>query len=324
MQNLPIAPLEGTHLVVGAGEVGSATALLLAEAGRSVVVVTRSGTGPDHALIRKVAADASSVDELMAAEPHAVVIYNCVNPSYDKWVELWPPMAQAFLQYAERTGAVLATVSNLYGYGPVDVPMTEDLPLAATGTKARVRVQMWQDAKAANDAGRIRATEVRGSDYICPGAASQFGDRGMPRILKGKSAQLLGDIDQPHTWTSPLDVARTLITMASDPRGWGRAWHVPSNPPKSARQVVDDLAAASGVGPVKSSAVPGVLMSVMGLFQPVIRELKETDYQRERPYVLDDTAARTTFGLEPTPWNEIIDGLVAAYRPAPSAGRQAA
>ena len=324
MQNLPIAPLEGTHLVVGAGEVGSATALLLAEAGRSVVVVTRSGTGPDHALIRKVAADASSVDELMAAEPHAVVIYNCVNPSYDKWVELWPPMAQAFLQYAERTGAVLATVSNLYGYGPVDVPMTEDLPLAATGTKARVRVQMWQDAKAANDAGRIRATEVRGSDYICPGPASQFGDRGMPRILKGKSAQLLGDIDQPHTWTSPLDVARTLITVASDPRGWGRAWHVPSNPPKSARQVVDDLAAASGVGPVKSSAVPGVLMSVMGLFQPVIRELKETDYQRERPYVLDDTAARTTFGLEPTPWNEIIDGLVAAYRPAPSAGRQAA
>ena len=164
MLNLPIAPLEGTHLVVGAGEVGSATALLLAEAGRSVVVVTRSGSGPDHALIRKVAADASSVDALIAAEPHAVVIYNCVNPAYDKWVELWPPMAQAFLQYAERTGAVLATVSNLYGYGPVDVPMTEDLPLSASGTKAQIRVKMWQDAKAANDAGRVRATEVRGSD----------------------------------------------------------------------------------------------------------------------------------------------------------------
>ncbi|MEI6361161.1 MAG: NAD-dependent epimerase/dehydratase family protein [Actinomycetes bacterium] len=316
MSNLPIAPLEGTHLVVGAGEVGTAVALLLAEAGRQVVVVTRSGSGPDHALIRKVAADASSVDALLAAEPRAVVIYNCVNPPYDKWVELWPPMAAAFIAYAERTGAVLATVSNLYGYGPVDVPMTEDLPLAATGVKARVRVQMWQEAKAANDAGRIRATEVRGSDYICPGSASQFGDRGMPRILKGKSAQLLGDIDQPHTWTAPVDVARTLITAASDPRGWGRAWHVPSNAPKSARQVVDDLAAASGVGSVKSSAVPGVLMSVMGLFQPVIRELKETDYQRERAYVLDDTAARATFGLEPTPWNDIIGGLVAAYRPA--------
>ena len=95
----------------------------------------------------------------------------------------WP---QAFLEYAERTGAVLATVSNLYGYGPVDVPMTEDLPLAATGTKARVRVRMWQDAKAANDAGRIRATEVRGSDYICPGAQSMLGDRVMPRDPRGQ------------------------------------------------------------------------------------------------------------------------------------------
>ncbi|MBK7780758.1 MAG: NAD-dependent epimerase/dehydratase family protein [Ardenticatenia bacterium] len=325
MSNLPISPLGGPHLVVGAGEVGSAVALLLAEAGRPVVVVTRSGSGPDHELIRKVAADASSVDALLAAEPHAVVIYNCVNPPYDKWVEMWPPMAQAFIDCAERTGAVLATVSNLYGYGPVDVPMTENLPLAATGTKAQVRVRMWQDAKAANDAGRIRATEVRGSDYICAGSASQFGDRGMPRILKGKSAQLLGDIDQPHTWTAPVDVARTLITVASDPRGWGRAWHVPSNAPKSARQVVDDLASAAGVGPIKSSAVPGFLMSVMGVFQPVIRELKETDYQRERPYILDDSAARTTFGLQQTPWAEIVDGLVAAYRPtALPAGRSAA
>jgi len=316
-QQLPVTPIEGTHLVVGAGEVGSAVALLLAEAGRDVVVATRRGSGPDHPRIRKASADASSVESLLAAEPRAVVIYNCVNPPYDTWVELWPPMAQAFLDYAERTGAVLATVSNLYGYGPVDVPMTEDLPLAATGTKAQVRIRMWREAKAANDAGRVRATEVRGSDYICAGEASAFGDRGMPRILAGKSAQLLGDIDQPHTWTAPVDVARTLITVASDSRGWGRAWHVPSNAPRTARAVVDDLAGSAGVGPIESSAVPGVLLTVLGIFQPVIRELKETAYQRERPYVLDDTAARVTFGLEPTDWSEIVDGVVAAYRRAP-------
>ena len=151
---------------------------------------------------------------------------------------------------------MLATVSNLYGYGPVDVPMTEDLPLAATGEKAQIRVRMWQDAKAANDAGRIRATEVRGSDYICPGAQSMLGDRVMPRILAGKSVQLLGDVDQPHSWTAPIDVARTLITVAADPRGWGRAWHVPSNAPRTQRQAVGDLAAAAGVPAVKVSTVP--------------------------------------------------------------------
>jgi nucleoside-diphosphate-sugar epimerase len=223
-------------------------------------------------------------------------------------------MAQAFLDYAERTGAVLATVSNLYGYGPVDVPMTESLPLAADGEKAQVRVRMWQDAKAANDSGRIRATEVRGSDYICPGAQSMLGDRVMPRILAGKNVQLIGDIDQPHSWTAPIDVARMIVTAAADERGWGRAWHVPSNPPRSQREAVGDLAAAAGVKPVKASTVPGALLWGLGLFQPMIRELKETDYQRTRAYLLDDSAARDTFGLEPTPWQELLSGMVAYYR----------
>jgi nucleoside-diphosphate-sugar epimerase len=314
MSNPPLAPAPGIHVVVGAGEVGSAVARLLAEAGSTVVIVTRSGNGPDHPLITRVAADASNVDALLAAAPEAAVVYNCVNPPYNTWVTLWPPMADAFLAYAERTGAVLATCSNLYGYGPVDVPMTEELPLAATGAKAQVRVRMWRDAKAANDAGRIRATEVRGSDYICPGAQSGFGDRVMPRVLAGKPAQVLGDPDQPHTWTAPIDVARTLITAASDPRGWGRAWHVPSNPPRTARATVGDLADSAGVVPVKVSSVPAALVWGLGLVNPIMRELKETDYQRNRPYVLDDTAAREAFGLEPTPWAQILAGLVSHYR----------
>ena len=304
----------GTHLVVGAGEVGAAVARQLADAGIDVVLVTRGGSGPEHPAIRRVAADASSVDALLAASPDAVVVYNCVNPPYDQWVELWPPMAQAFLQYAERTGAVLATCSNLYGYGPVDVPMTEALPLAATGAKAGVRVQMWKEAASLNDAGRIRATEVRGSDYLCRGPQSMLGDRVMPRILAGKGVQLIGDVDQPHTWTAPADVARTLITVAMDPRGWGRAWHVPSNPPRSQREAVAELAAAAGVTTPKVSAIPPVVLRALGLFQPVIRELKETDYQRERPYLLDDSAVRSTFGLAHTPWATLLAEQVAHYR----------
>lgn len=314
MTALPLTPAPGTHLVVGAGEVGSAVALLLADTGVHVVLASRSGRGPVDPRITRVRVDASSLNALLGAAPTATVIYNCVNPEYTRWTTDWPPMAQAFLDYAERTRAVLATVSNLYGYGPVDVPMTEDLPLAAEGEKARVRARMWQDAKAAHDAGRIRATEVRGSDYICPGAQSMLGDRVMPRILAGRNVQLIGDIDQPHAWTAPIDVARTIVTAAASERGWGRAWHVPSNPPRSQREAVADLAAAAGVPAVKASAVPPALLWALGLFQPLIRELKETDYQRERPYLLDDSAARAAFGLEPTPWGDLLAGMVAHYR----------
>jgi len=319
MSSLPTTPAIGTHLVVGAGEVGTAVAMLLAEAGADVALASRSGRGPQDPRIRLISLDASDLDAMLAAVPSAAVVYNCVNPQYHRWATDWPPMAAAFLAYAERTGAVLATVSNLYGYGPVDVPMTEDLPLAATGAKARIRARMWADAKAAHDSGRIRATEVRGSDYICPGEQSMLGDRVMPRVLAGKPVQLLGDVDQPHTWTAPVDVARTLITVAADERGLGRAWHVPSNAPRTQRQAVDELAAAAGVPSVKVSTVPLILLRAAGLFQPVLRELKETEYQRERPYLLDETAARSTFGLSPTPWHELLADMVEHYRPARSA-----
>lgn len=76
------------------------------------------------------------------------------NPAYHRWPTDWPPIAKSLLTTAERSNAVLVTVSNLYGYGEVSGPMTENLPLAAYGPKGLTRVQMWRDALAAHDAGR--------------------------------------------------------------------------------------------------------------------------------------------------------------------------
>ena len=305
------------HLVVGAGSVGTAVARQLAEEGSEVVVVTRSGSGPEGPGIRRVAADASSVDALTEAAPEAVAIYNCANPAYHRWAQDWPPMASAFLAYAERTGAVLTTCSNLYGYGPVNSPMTESQPLAAPGTKGRVRAQMWLDAKAEHDAGSIRATEVRGSDYIAASEQTRISSkRVVPRILNGKSVSLLGPVDQPHTWTSPTDVARLMVITAQDPQAWGSAWHVPSNPPRTQRQVIDDFADVAGVPHVKVSSLPGAMVGIFGLFNPAIREMGETSHQWDRPFVMDDSAARQAFGMEPTPWADILAGVVAHYRQA--------
>lgn len=308
------APTPGTHLVVGAGAVGAALATHLADAGASVVLVTRSGSGPQHERIARVAADASSVSALRGAADGAVAVYNCANPPYHQWPQQWPPMAKAFLAYAEQTGAVLVTCSNLYGYGPVAGPLHEEVPLAATGTKGRIRADMWRDAKAAHDAGRIRATEVRGSDYITANAQSRMGDRVVPRLLRGKGVQLVGGLDTAHTWTAPRDVARLMAVAGSDPQAWGRAWHVPSNLPRTQREVVADLCTAAGVAPVKVGAVPALMLRMVGVVNPMIRELGETDYQFASDFVLDDSRARAAFGMEPTPWATMLADQVAAYR----------
>jgi nucleoside-diphosphate-sugar epimerase len=307
--------VEDLHVVIGSGVVGSAVVRALDAQGANVLIVTRSGSGQQGPRIRRVAANAGSVAALLAAAPTAVAVYNCANPRFHEWARDWPPIAAALLDYAERSGAVLATCSNLYGYGPVDVPMVETLPLAAAGTKGRIRAQMWFDAKARHDAGRVRVTEVRGSDYIVAGEQSRVGSaRVMEPLLARKSVSLMGQLDQPHAWTSPTDVGRLLVQVATDQRGWGRAWHVPSNPPRTQRQVIESIADVAGVPRPSISQVPNLIVQALGLFNPVLRELGEVAYQMDRPYLLDDRAARETFGMEPTPWGSLLRDVVDHYR----------
>ncbi|NES26697.1 NAD-dependent epimerase/dehydratase family protein [Micromonospora terminaliae] len=301
------------HVIVGAGPVGTATARLLAERGDRVRVVTRRGTGPAHPAVERVAADAADADRLTALTEGAVAVYNCANPAYHRWPLDWPPLAAALLTTAERTGAVLATVGNLYGYGPVDAPMTEATPLASTGTKGRVRNRMWADALAAHRAGRARITEVRGSDYLGPDGTS-LAMMVLPRVLAGQRVFLPVDWDAPHTWTYIPDVARTLVAAATDERAWGRAWHVPSAPAVSMRDLAQRAAALVGAPAPRLTRMPYPVLWLGGLANPFVRELRETAYQFARPYVLDSTAATATLGVEATPLDRAVKETVAALR----------
>ncbi|MEU2167175.1 NAD-dependent epimerase/dehydratase family protein [Micromonospora chersina] len=301
------------HVIVGAGPVGTATARLLAERGERVRVVTRRGTGPAHPAIERIAADAADAERLTALTEGSAALYNCANPAYHRWPLDWPPLAAALLTAAGRTGAVLATVGNLYGYGPVDAPMTEATPLAATGTKGRVRNRMWADALAAHQAGRARVTEVRGSDYVGADGTS-LAMMVLPRVLAGQRVFLPVDWDAPHTWTYIPDVARTLVAAATDERAWGRAWHVPSAPAVPMRDLAGRAAALVGAPAPRLIRMPYPVLWVAGLANPFARELRETAYQFDRPYVLDSTAATATLGVEPTPLDRVVKETVAALR----------
>jgi len=307
----------GKHVIIGSGSVGTATALALVEDGHEVTVVSRSGSGPDHPGVTRVAADASDPFALAAAVGSADAMYNCANPPYHRWPELWPPMAASMLEVARRSDAVLVIMGNLYGYGPVDHPMTEEDPLASTGSKGLVRIAMWESALAAHVDGHARVTEARASDFFGPGVVdTSFFGRNVDRLLAGKSVRVLGAPDVPHSATYVPDVGRTLAVLGTDARAWGKAWHVPTGPALTQRQLATRFCEIAGAPVPSVASYPAGALLVAGLFSAQIRELNETRYQFDRPFILDSSACTATFGIEATPIDEALTAVADHARSA--------
>lgn len=301
-------------VVFGAGPVGRRTAALFSADEFDVTIVSRSGTKvPGVEAVAADACDSAATDSICEGSD---IILNCLNPAYHRWSIDWPPMALNLLRAAEANQAVLATTSNLYVYGPTSSPMKATSALAGTGDKARVRVDMWNQALAAHQAGRTRAVEVRGSDYVGAGSQSHLGERVVPKVLAGKPVRVVGSPEQLHSWTYVGDVAQTLKVAATSSNAWGRAWHVPSHPARTQRDMIGIFARTLGVDPVPVRGIGRATIRAGGIISPMLREIGEVYYQFDQPFVMDDAETRIEFGLAPTNFDDIVLDHLSDFVPA--------
>jgi nucleoside-diphosphate-sugar epimerase len=300
------------HVIVGKGPVGLTTAEELVARGHQVRVLSRSG-GRSTDAVEHRQVDAADAGGLTRAAQGAAALYNAVNPAYHRWATDWPPVAAALLTAADRTGAVLVAMSNLYGYGRPTGPMTPETPLAATDVKGRVRSRMWSDALAAHASGRVRVTEARAADFVGPQVPAEHSHlmRQLPALRAGRRAWVIGDPDARRSWAYLPDVARTLATLGTDERALGRAWHVPNTDPRSQRQALDDLADGLGVARVPVSGIPWPVLRTVGLAVPMMREIVAIRHQWDQDFVTEASSTTETFGLSATPWHEVVRATVA-------------
>ena len=299
------------HVIVGRGGTASATALLLADRGERVRVVSRSGTGPDHPNIERVALDATDATALAAVTRGAATVFNTAMPAYHTWPEAVPPLFGAILSAAEQAGADLVMLGNLYGYGPVDGPLTEDAPLAARGPKGAVRARMWREAEAAHRAGRVRVTEVRAGQFLGAGAVSVFSLMVQSNVLSGRLALVPQAVDLPHSYTAITDAAAALVAVAGDDRAWGRAWHAPIIT-STVRELATRLAALAGVEPPTLEVMTDRELTLLGLGDPFWIEVFETYHMSHRTFLVDDSALRDTFGVGATDLDDVLKTVVPA------------
>jgi nucleoside-diphosphate-sugar epimerase len=284
----------GLHVVFGTGQVGRALTAHLLGLGLPVRVVSRRRAAGLPPAVDWRGADAADTEAASDAAHAAAVIYQCLNAPYAKWAALFPPLQRGVLAAAERSGALLVSLENLYAYGPAGGdPMTEDLALAAITAKGRTRATMTQELLAARDAGRVQIAIGRASDFFGPGVTdSTLGARVFGNALAGRRTDFIGNPDLLHTYSYVPDIAAGLATLGTDDRAIDEVWHLPGPETVTTRQILDLVGRETG-HPVGIRSVSKLALRALGLVNPTMRALVEMAYEFDEPFVLDTTKSGT-------------------------------
>ena len=295
-----------THVVLGTGPLGLAVVRVLRNRGERVRAVNRSGEAPVPDEVAVAEADLSESERAREACADASVVYFCVQPPYADWPALFPPLLENTLDAAAHAGARLVVGDNCYMYGPVDRPLTEDLPAGATGRKGRTRAEMGRLALRAHEDGRLEVTIGRAADFYGPYVrVSAVGERVFANALRGETITVLGDPDAAHTYTYIDDFADALVTLGAHEKAAGEIWHVPSAETMTTREFIELVCETAGTD-ARIRRMPSWMFRVVSTFSRELKELRETMYLFEEPFVVDHSKFADAFGADPTPHDEAV------------------
>lgn len=312
--------MSGVHVVFGAGQIGPHLARILAEKGRAVRVVRRSAGAVAVPGVEVARGDAMDPAFCAEAARGAEAVYHCMNTPYFArvWAETLPRLQANLVAAAGKAGARLVVLDNVYALGRTGGrPMNEDTPPAPCSRKGALRAELHEALMAAARGGLVRVAVGRASDFYGPGAdQSMLGLRALQPILAGKPVQLLADPEVVHTYHLTRDVAAGLAALGLE--GAEGLWMLPCAPAVTTGEMIRRLAAAAAPGgpAPKLSRMPGWLLAALGLAVPILREVREMNYQFEEPFVVDDARFRARFGFGGTPLEEGAREAVAWAREA--------
>jgi nucleoside-diphosphate-sugar epimerase len=299
------------HVIFGTGALGKWTARELIKLGRQVRMISHSGKADSRIPtgVEVIQGDAYDMQHNIEITKGAAAIYQCAQPLYHEWVEKFPPMQKAILDAAAVNGAKFIVADNLYMYGDTNgQPVSEDMPYLAHTKKGKVRSEMSSAVMEAHRAGRVRAAIGRASNFFGPDdkAVTSYAIR---PALAGKSINLLGRIDQLHTFSYTADFGKLLATLGTREEALGQIWFTPSPAPVTQLGLVKLLEDELG-RKVKFIAAGKMMLSLLGLFIPDLRESVEMLYEWNKPFIMNSSKAEKAFGWKGTALKDAMRATV--------------
>ena len=300
------------HIIFGAGALGQSIINFLPEKDE-VILVNRSGKIQNSLLqnVSMVALDATNSKEVSQLCYDADVVYHCAVPPYHQWASLFQSLTDGILKGVSQSHAKLIYADNLYMYGDTNGrEINECSPSLATGKKGMIRMKMADDVMQIHKDGVVKTAIARASNLYGPNVInSVLGEVCFGAVLKNKTVNLFGNIDLPHSYTYIMDFAKVMVTLGESEDALGQVWHVPNAPAITTRDFIC-LVEKEFNKKVSIRATNRSILSLLGLFNPLMREFKEMMYEFEKPYLVNHDKFQDYFDFKPTSFEQGIKETV--------------
>jgi len=309
----------GTVALWGAnGAIGRTVAATLSAQGRPYRVVGRSRDSLERQFgadpLAEIAIwDPANPESIRAAAAGIETIVYLVGVDYWRF-DLHPVLMRATLEGAAAAGvARMLLVANVYPYGRARTnPVREDHPREPHTFKGRMRLEQEDLLLAADREGKLRGAVLRLPDFYGPGVEKSIVNELFTAGAAGKTANLIGPIDPPHEFVFVPDVGPVIVRLIDEPAAYGRVWHLGGAGVTTVRALVDLVERELG-RPVKTLVAGKTMLRLLGLFNPLLRELVEMHYLATDPVILDDSALRELLGpISKTSYDDGVRACLAA------------
>ncbi len=255
-------------------------------------------------------ADILNREQVFQAVKGSDFVYLLVGLQYDikVWKSSWPVIMRNTIEACKAYNAKLIFFDNIYMYGKVNGKMTESTPFNPCSEKGKVRAEIDEMLLKEMKSGSLKAIIAKAADFYGPRATSTSGPYIMifDRLKKGKSAQSFVSAKQIHSYTYTPDAAAGLYMLAVTEFAYGQTWHLPSKLPAISAESFISIAAKYMNAKARIQILPKWLIGIIGLFVPIMREMKEMLYQNEFPYEFDSSKFEKAFQFKPTSYEDGI------------------
>jgi nucleoside-diphosphate-sugar epimerase len=296
-----------TTILGAGGAISNELVKILSAQGTALRLVSRNlkpVTGAEF-----IAADISDLDQTIRAVAGSSVVHLLVGLKYDTkiWQELWPRIMANTIEACKKARAKLIFFDNVYMYGKVSGPMTEQTPYAPISKKGEIRASIATNLMNEVKAGNLTAMIARSADFYGPGAAhGLLNALVFDAFAKRSTASWIVNDTVPHSLTFTTDAARGVAMLAERESAWNQIWHLPTaSPALTGKQIITMAAQAFGA-PAKYRILSKPMLKIVGWFNPMVRELNEMLYQNDSPYHFDSAKFAREFGFAGTPY---LDGI---------------